>query len=476
MSASPRTPYQIRAEAEIRRRRQLEDPYAPSVDAFTEATMLENVQDDQVSIVPFTLWPTQRDVLARMQAERLLVILKARQLGISWLACADVLYECTQKRNQVWLLFSQGQLEANELIKRIGFLYEHHRERARLPALTTSNTAELGWANHSRVMSLPATKRAGRSWTASGIILDEFAFMAWGKTLLSGVKPTIDGGGKLFIISSADGNGSPYHQHCQQAKGGSNGYTFVFLPWQANTTRGPAWREERLAETADASEVYREYPENDIEAFTHAAGLVYGTVWRDGPPDGNVTDDAEYIQGAGPILWGLDDGYSAGSATKTGGMLPELGMYAADSHPRVFLLMQQKPDGHLDVFAEHYACLTLSDQHIEIVKALAYPEPDYVVHGPGAAEIRGRIQAAGMYARQSTANVAESIKVLRDWLAPDANQWRRLRVHPRCMQVRKEMAAYRYEPDTEIPLKQFDHGPDALRGMTWTLRGEGYQP
>lgn len=475
MSASPRTTYQIQAEAALRLHELELEPYRPSVDAFTEATMIENVQHDEVAIAPFTLWPAQREVLATMQTQRLIEILKARQLGISWLACADVLYECTQKHNQLWLFFSQGQLEANELLRRTAFLYEQHRERSRLPALVTGNTTELEWSNRSRVMSLAATKRAGRSFTASGVILDEFAFMAWGKDLLSAVKPTIDGGGKLFIISSADGNGSAFHQHWQQGRAGTNGYTTIFLPWQANPARGPGWRDQRLAETADAGEVYREYPENDIEAFTHAAGLIY-EVWRDGPEDGNVTEAADYEPGAGPVYWALDDGYSAGSAGKTAGINRELGMYAADAHPRVFLLCQQKPDGHLDVFAEHYACLVLSDQHIETVKHLPddvhpYPEPDFVVHGPGAAEIRGRIQAAGFYVQQNTANVDESIKVMRDWLAADRNGWRRCRVHPRCVQLRKEMAAYRKEADSEKPIKAFDHGPDALRGLTWILRG-----
>jgi hypothetical protein len=40
-----------------------------------------------------------------------------------------------------------------------------------------------------------------------------------------------------------------------------------------------------------------------IEAFTAAAGLVYD-IWSDGPPDGNVTEDADYIPDGGPVLLG----------------------------------------------------------------------------------------------------------------------------------------------------------------------------
>ncbi|MFM7583349.1 MAG: hypothetical protein ACKO9F_11635 [Caldilinea sp.] len=41
---------------------------------------------------PFSLWPVQGSVLARMKAERKLVVLKARQLGISWLSLAYALW------------------------------------------------------------------------------------------------------------------------------------------------------------------------------------------------------------------------------------------------------------------------------------------------------------------------------------------------------------------------------------------------
>lgn len=454
-----------------RRRRQVVVPYEPSVAAFTAATKITVPQAGTTATVPFVLWPSQIDVLNRMQRERLLIILKARQLGISWLACANALYECVMKPGQVWLLFSLGQAEANGLVRRVRFMYANHAERDRLPALASDNTSELAWTNGSRITSLAATKRAGRSWTASGVVMDEHAFMQFGRDLTDAVEPTINDGGKLFKISSADGNGSEFHQDWQAAETGQSQYTPVFLPWQANPRRSPDFREKLLESALDSSSVYREYPENPIEAFTHAAGLIY-EVWRDGPEDGNVTQAAEYEPGAGPVYWALDDGYSAGSAGKTAGMNRELGMYAADAHPRVFLLCQRKPDGHLDVFYEDYASLVLSDVHIDKVKALPYPTPEFAVHGPGSAEIRGRLQTAGIYARQSTADVDESIKEMRRALAPDANAWRRVRVHPRCGAFRKEMAAYRKEGDSEKPIKAFDHGPDALRGLIWSLRYE----
>lgn len=201
-----------------------------------------------------------------------------------------------------------------------------------------------------------------------------------------------------------------------------------------------------------------------------AQGAVYAEEWSDGPEGGNVTESAEYDPNGGQIFWALDDGYSAGSAPNAGGK-DNQGYYVADSHPRSILLCQERADGGLNVFAESYACLRLSDAHIADVLELEYPAPAYVAHGPGSAEIRGRIFQAGMMPVQSTANVRESIKEMRRALAKDVNGWRRVRVHPRCIQFRREMASYANDPATGEPIKAFDHGPDALRGLLWLLRG-----
>lgn len=432
---------------------------------FIGETMIEVPAGDGAALVPFEVWPAQRLAIDALVRERLIVYLKARQLGLSWIVCAYALNQCATKAGRTVLMFSQGQLEANELIRRIGVLEIHHHHRSHFPDCTTDNIGERAWSNGSRVISLPATRRAGRSFTASIVVLDEFAFMQWGSELLAAVKPTIDAGGQLIIISSADGQGTAYHQFWEHAKLGANGYAPIFLPWSARPDRGPDWRDQKLLESGgDTATVYREYPANDLEAFTAAAGLVYD-VWADGPDGGNVTEDAEYVEGAGPVYWAVDDGYEGKLDQRTRKFTP-------DSHPRVFLLVQEKADGRLDVFAESYAVKMLTETHIADVVALGYPDPDVCAIDSSAAELRGRLHAADLYTQGKPGDVEESIKVTRRMLAPDANGWRRVRVHPRCQYLRWELASYRRD-DKGKPVKQHDHGPDALRYLCWTKRIEG---
>lgn len=204
--------------------------------------------------------------------------------------------------------------------------------------------------------------------------------------------------------------------------------------------------------------------------WAQAEGVVFDT-WSDSD---NVTAEAEYVPGGGPVFLGIDDGYSAGSAPDTRGLDVHTGNYVADAHPRVLALFQEKADGHLDMFYENCACLKLSDQHIrevlDEIKAQGWDMPQFAVHGPGQAEIRGRIYAAGIAPRQCMARVDESSKEMQSWIGADANGWRRLRVNPRCRNIRSEMPAYAYEPGTDKPVKAWDHSVDLARYVTWTLR------
>lgn len=192
--------------------------------------------------------------------------------------------------------------------------------------------------------------------------------------------------------------------------------------------------------------------------WVQATGVIFDS-WSDSE---NVTEQADYVEGAGSVLWVVDDGYSGQRDEQTG-------FYTAESHPRVFLLVQCKPDGHLDIFYEHHAIKKLSDTHIAEVKELAYPDPDYAILGPGFAELAGQLFKAGVYSRKLQANVEETIKEAQRMIAPDANGWRRVRAHPRCRLLRSEMMSYTKDAQGKV-VKQFDHSPDCLRYLAWDKR------
>lgn len=225
--------------------------------------------------------------------------------------------------------------------------------------------------------------------------------------------------------------------------------------------RNGAWTDEGRAYLATLDRLTgTEHQRLRLGQWVQASGIVYD-VWRD---PGNVTEDADYIPGGGEVVWSVDDGYS-------GALDQATGQYTAQSHPRVFGLYQIRHDGTLARFDESYECGLLSETHIERVRAMPYPEPDYAVVDSSAAELRGRLHTLGIGTYGGTHPVEEGIKEMRRRIAPDANGVRTFLVHPRCTHFRAEMASYRYD-DKGKPIKQFDHGPDEARMLIWKLRYE----
>lgn len=242
-------------------------PVAEFIDQYI---IIDDAQDhgDGVGTMPFKLWDAQRDLLGAIEHEPRLLILKARQLGITWLVCAYALHLCLFKANRLVLTFSIGQSEANEMMRRITAMYDRLPEaiRAQHP-VSKRNTEEFTLANGSAIHALPSRKSAGSGYTASLIILDEFAKNENAPALYTAVKPTIDGGGSMIILSTANGAGNLFHEMTDRARNGDGRFAFRFLPWQSRPGRDAAWYAEVEADAVDSSLMKQEYPATPEEAF-----------------------------------------------------------------------------------------------------------------------------------------------------------------------------------------------------------------
>jgi terminase large subunit-like protein len=286
----------VKAAAELERRRRMHHAtiaadaarYQDDAAAFIcDQVWIDDAQDHGLGggVMPFQLWPEQRRVLTIIIINALTLILKARQLGLSWLVCAYALWLSLYRPGRVVLIFSKGQDEANEMLRRIKVMYHRLAPalRSALPALIKENTEEMEWANGSRIKSMPATKSSGRTYTASLVILDEFAFLQWASELYTALKPTIDGGGKLVILSTANGTGNLFFDLWERASKGSSRFVTAFLDWRARPDRDDAWYAATAADAVQSSLMGQEYPATPDEAFsaTSAERFLPSILWWD---------------------------------------------------------------------------------------------------------------------------------------------------------------------------------------------------
>lgn len=278
----------------------------PDPAAFIPTLTIEEPQGrNDVRLVPFNLWPAQAEALDTLLTEDRVVILKARQLGITWLILAMDAWDCWHHPGVVILYFSKGLPEAQELIKRVKGMY--HRYQGPKPRLITDNKGELEWSNGSRMLSLAATETAGRSFTASKIRLDEFAHMQFPQQVYSAVKPTVDGGGQIIVLSTANGEDDPFHTVWSAAAKGESTFTPLFLPWSARPDRTPEWYARVASDAFSMAEMKREYPATPEEAFSEVTAerfLEHISIWDACKEDLPPLTDRE------PLVWAVDAGVS----------------------------------------------------------------------------------------------------------------------------------------------------------------------
>jgi hypothetical protein len=260
----------------------IDKPKSPGLDSGDNADELDKVGGTERGTVRFRLWPAQVGLMGTIVTERLVAILKARQLGISWLVCAYALWLCLFHPNQAIYLFSRRQKDADELIRRIKALYMRlpAQLRDRLPKISgKDNVREINWANGSRIESMPDTRDSGVGNTASLVVLDEWARMRYGAILFEQIKPIMESGGQLIILSTANGMANWFHELWTKAIANLSSFRTVFLPWWSRPGRTKGWYAAAARDSNDSNKFKENYPSNPTEAFRASGNVRFDHAW-----------------------------------------------------------------------------------------------------------------------------------------------------------------------------------------------------
>ena len=153
--------------------------------------------------IPFKLWEEQEQCVRDILANKEVIILKARQLGLTWLCLAIALWKVLFQPIQLILLFSLRDIEARELLSENRFKGMFKRLPLWMkPATLTDEKKEFVLANGSSIKAFPTT--AGDSYTATFAIVDEADLVPKLNDLLQSAKPTIDAGGQIVLLSRSN--------------------------------------------------------------------------------------------------------------------------------------------------------------------------------------------------------------------------------------------------------------------------------
>ncbi len=222
--------------------------------------------------IEFKLWPEQAMVVKTINTVDLVIVLKARQLGLTWLVLCYFLWLMLFQSEATVLLFSRRDDEAIHLLDfRLKGIYKRLPDFMKSKNVLKSNKHEWILSNGSVARAFPAT--GGDSYTATAALIDEADLVPNLGRMLNSVKPTIDGGGKLILLSRSDKSSpaSEFKNIYRAAKKGVSPYKDIFLPWNVRPSRDADWyalqKQDSLSRTQSLDSLHEQYPATDIEAL-----------------------------------------------------------------------------------------------------------------------------------------------------------------------------------------------------------------
>lgn len=258
---------------------------------------------DTGSAIPFRLWPEQERIIPKIIDNRLVIILKARQLGLTWIVAAYCLWLAITRPLQLIVIVSSKEDTAKEFLGRIKFILARLPDWM-LPKLSRETTEELefehwdeGHQLNSIIKSMPTTKSGAQSKTPTVMVIDEAHESRDVGRLYAASKPGIEAaGGQVIVIANSvkDTGGWPWVRGIfVGAMRGLNDFRHIFLPWWAHPGRSREMTEDpqthkpisqfklsQIMGGMDEEDFSQHYPETEDEAISIMGGSYFGSTLK----------------------------------------------------------------------------------------------------------------------------------------------------------------------------------------------------
>jgi hypothetical protein len=235
-------------------------------------------------------WYWQRFLLDSWMGHALNLVLKARQIGITWLGVGYALWKLLTMPGTRVLIVSINEDEAIKVVNRLYDMFRSLPEHLRFEAKITkpvreyrpSTLIEFTFPDGriSSAVGLPSTRRAGHGETATLVLLDEYARHEYARDSWKATFATADSGGQVLVISTANGmsneqtgEGNFYHHLYVNAE--HYGIDVQFLGWFLHPGRDENWYETN-ARALPAVDRAEQFPRTPDDAFINT-----GECWFD---------------------------------------------------------------------------------------------------------------------------------------------------------------------------------------------------
>ena len=258
----------------------------PTEEFIDEYCHIENKDNPGIPVIKFDMWDSQRTALREIIENKLTIILKARQLGFTWLVLCMIVHLCIKFEGYSVIVLSETEPKTMELINRLELILSHlpkwliisyeefkqyEKEKGKgsyegmyYEKKSLSVEIKQKGKMSSSVKAQPATEGAGASLTADLVFFDEWALHKFAKGIFTAAYPTMarpDSG--KFVGLSTNRRGSLFEEIWKNAD--SRKFHKIFRNCFADPRRTEEWYKEQ--ERVMRDKVKQEFPKTEEEAL-----------------------------------------------------------------------------------------------------------------------------------------------------------------------------------------------------------------
>jgi len=202
-------------------------------------------------LVPFKLYPYQKDMFHHFGENRFNVVLACRQSGKSISACAYLLWFALFNSEKTVAILANKGATAREMLSRITLMLENIPFFLQ-PGSKALNKGSLEFSNNSRILAAATSGSSIRGMSVNLLYLDEFAFVERAAEFYTSTYPVVSSGKdtKVIITSTANGIGNQFHKIWEGAVQRTNEFKSFRVDWFDVPGRDEEWKKQTVANTS----------------------------------------------------------------------------------------------------------------------------------------------------------------------------------------------------------------------------------
>ena len=203
-------------------------------------------------LVPFKMYPYQKDMFQHFQDNRFSIVLACRQSGKSISSCMYILWYALFHADQTIAVLANKGATAREMLARITLALENIPFFLQ-PGCKALNKGSIELSNNSRIIAAATSGSSIRGLSVNLLFLDEFAFVENAAEFYTSTYPVISSGktSRVIVTSTANGIGNSFHKIYEGAVQETNEYKAFRVDWWDVPGRDDEWKRQTIANTSE---------------------------------------------------------------------------------------------------------------------------------------------------------------------------------------------------------------------------------